>query len=318
MVAYRLRKHAVIDMATIERRGDVGGFVSSIPPEDQFVQWRSEREIDVMTALASLAGERMFFDGDHTMGVGGDMRTRDGDDHAGARVLRHGRHDRLPVRHPRGDARCPAGRDRARDRAMFDSRVRQARRGQARELATRRPGSCSRRTGPRCSRSRTRWRPRKTITGDDVAAIIDGDARSLDRRAPLPRPWLPPDARATTTMPCCGRTRSTPGSRPDPRARCRRPPSITSVAERHRQRRTAAPADRHRPALPASARRRSRPVARSARVSLAPCGCTTPCPGQVEDVVPLERRARHDVHLRARPCTAPPTSGTSARSCSVT
>src|SRR4029453_10765954 len=51
VVAYRLRPHAVIDMATIERRGDIGGFVSSIPPEDQFVQWRSEREVDVMTSL---------------------------------------------------------------------------------------------------------------------------------------------------------------------------------------------------------------------------------------------------------------------------
>src|SRR5215216_396969 len=74
VVAYRLRKHAMIDMATIERRGDVGGFVSSIPPEDQFVTWRTEREIDVMTFLASLAGERMLFDGDHSTGVGGDMR----------------------------------------------------------------------------------------------------------------------------------------------------------------------------------------------------------------------------------------------------
>ncbi len=74
VVAYRLRRHEVIDMATIERRGDVGGFVSSIPPEDQFVEWRSERETDVMASLASLAGERMFFDGDHSMGVGGDMR----------------------------------------------------------------------------------------------------------------------------------------------------------------------------------------------------------------------------------------------------
>ena len=74
VVAYRLRKHAVIDVATIERRGDVGGFVSSIPPEDQFVEWRSERDIDIMTFLASLAGERLFFDGDHSTGVGGDMR----------------------------------------------------------------------------------------------------------------------------------------------------------------------------------------------------------------------------------------------------
>lgn len=74
VIAYRLRRHAVIDMATIERRGDIGGFVASIPPEDQFVEWRSEREVDVMTFLASLAGERLFFEGDHSTGVGGDMR----------------------------------------------------------------------------------------------------------------------------------------------------------------------------------------------------------------------------------------------------
>jgi cell division protease FtsH len=74
VVAYRMRHHEVIDMATIERRGDVGGFVASIPPEDQFAAWRSERETDVMTSLASLAGERLFFDGDHSTGVGGDMR----------------------------------------------------------------------------------------------------------------------------------------------------------------------------------------------------------------------------------------------------
>jgi cell division protease FtsH len=74
VVAYRMRRHAVIDMATIERRGDVGGFVASIPPEDQFVEWRSERETDAMMFLASLAGERLFFEGDHSTGVGGDMR----------------------------------------------------------------------------------------------------------------------------------------------------------------------------------------------------------------------------------------------------
>ena len=38
------------------------------------VNWRSERDIDVMTFLASLAGERLFFDGDHSTGVAGDMR----------------------------------------------------------------------------------------------------------------------------------------------------------------------------------------------------------------------------------------------------
>lgn len=70
---YHLQHTSVIDVATIERRGDVGGFVSPIPLEDRFVQWRSEIEVDVMTFLASLVGERMFYDGDHTQGVGGDM-----------------------------------------------------------------------------------------------------------------------------------------------------------------------------------------------------------------------------------------------------
>lgn len=74
VAAYRTRRHMVIDMATIERRGDIGGFVSSIPPEDQFVQWRSERDSDIIVSLASLAGERLFFDGDNSAGVGGDMR----------------------------------------------------------------------------------------------------------------------------------------------------------------------------------------------------------------------------------------------------
>lgn len=75
VVAYISRKHAEIDLATIERRGDIGGFVSSIPPEERFVAWRSENDIDLMTALASLAGERLFFEGDNSAGVGGDMRS---------------------------------------------------------------------------------------------------------------------------------------------------------------------------------------------------------------------------------------------------
>ncbi|HEX5587821.1 MAG TPA: hypothetical protein VFZ17_10980, partial [Acidimicrobiia bacterium] len=64
-----------IDVATIERRGDVGGFVAPIPLEDQMFTWKSEREADIMISLASLAGERMFFDGDSSVGVGGDLRS---------------------------------------------------------------------------------------------------------------------------------------------------------------------------------------------------------------------------------------------------
>lgn len=72
---YLLRKRHVIDVATIERRGDVGGFVNDIPMEERFGEWRSEIEIDVMTFLASLAGERLFFAGDNSAGVTGDLRS---------------------------------------------------------------------------------------------------------------------------------------------------------------------------------------------------------------------------------------------------
>jgi len=73
VVMYRLLRNKVIDMATIERRGGVGGFVAPVPLEDRFVDWKSEVEADVMTFLASIVGERMFFEGDHTQGVGGDL-----------------------------------------------------------------------------------------------------------------------------------------------------------------------------------------------------------------------------------------------------
>ena len=73
--AHLLRAHADIDIATIERRGEIGGFVSSIALEDRFTQWKTELELDVKVALASLAVERMFFEGDNSMGVGGDLRT---------------------------------------------------------------------------------------------------------------------------------------------------------------------------------------------------------------------------------------------------
>jgi ATP-dependent Zn protease len=66
--------HRMIDVATIERRGDVGGFVSYVPPEDRFTHWRSEYDTDIQVSLASLAGERMLFDGDNSSGVGADMR----------------------------------------------------------------------------------------------------------------------------------------------------------------------------------------------------------------------------------------------------
>lgn len=75
VVAYRTRRHMEIDLATIEKGSDYLGMVASIPPEDQFTRWRSEYEADILVSLASLAGERMFFDGDSSSGVSGDLES---------------------------------------------------------------------------------------------------------------------------------------------------------------------------------------------------------------------------------------------------
>ncbi|MGO9659902.1 MAG: AAA family ATPase, partial [Acidimicrobiales bacterium] len=75
VVAYRVRKHLEIDLATIEKGGTYLGMVSSIKPEDRFTSWRSEYEADVMVSLASLAGERKFFAGDSSSGVSGDLES---------------------------------------------------------------------------------------------------------------------------------------------------------------------------------------------------------------------------------------------------
>ncbi len=172
VVAYRLRKHATIDMATIERRGDIGGFVSSIPPEDQFVTWRTEREIDVMTFLASLAGERMFFEGDHSTGVGGDMR--------GATTLVTQMHAfyamgggiasrSVNLAAIRGAQPIETGSDRTLYDSEFGKGIEQA----LNELYTR---TCSILEDNRAEVLAVAHalETHKTITGDDVAAVVDG------------------------------------------------------------------------------------------------------------------------------------------------
>ncbi|MDQ4088808.1 MAG: AAA family ATPase [Actinomycetota bacterium] len=75
VAAYRVRAHMTIDIATIEKGGTYLGMVASIPPEDQFTRWRSEYEADIIVSLASLVGERMFFEGDNSSGVSGDLET---------------------------------------------------------------------------------------------------------------------------------------------------------------------------------------------------------------------------------------------------
>jgi len=75
VAATHLRSWYPIDVATIERRGDIGGFVSSIDSDEQFAQWRSDFEADICVSLASLAGEKLFFGGDNSAGVSGDLKS---------------------------------------------------------------------------------------------------------------------------------------------------------------------------------------------------------------------------------------------------
>ncbi|MCU1489446.1 MAG: ATPase central domain protein [Acidimicrobiaceae bacterium] len=73
VAAARLPKDWAIDVATIEKGGDYLGMVKHVRAEDTFTMWKSDFESDIMVSLASLAGERMFFDGDSASGVSGDL-----------------------------------------------------------------------------------------------------------------------------------------------------------------------------------------------------------------------------------------------------
>jgi len=73
IAAYRTRYSWTIDLATIEKGGSYLGMVSSVKAEDQFTEWKGDKEADIIVSLASLAGERLFFDGDNSSGVSGDL-----------------------------------------------------------------------------------------------------------------------------------------------------------------------------------------------------------------------------------------------------
>ncbi|HEX9258686.1 MAG TPA: ATPase, partial [Acidimicrobiales bacterium] len=75
IAAFRTRHHWTIDLATIEKGGSYLGMVSSVKPEDQFTRWRTEYESDIIVSLASLAGERLFYGGDNSSGVSLDLES---------------------------------------------------------------------------------------------------------------------------------------------------------------------------------------------------------------------------------------------------
>ena len=73
IASYRLQQNLTIDVATIEKGQNYLGMVSPIPIEEQFTSWRTEYEADVITSIASLVGEKMFFDNDNSSGVSQDL-----------------------------------------------------------------------------------------------------------------------------------------------------------------------------------------------------------------------------------------------------
>ncbi|HEX2043348.1 MAG TPA: AAA family ATPase [Acidimicrobiales bacterium] len=171
VTAYMVRRHMVIDIATIEKGGTYLGMVASIPPDDQFTRWRSEYEADIMVSLASLAGEHMFFDGDNSSGVSGDLEAAtmlvgmmEGWWGMGTTVASHGITQRLG-RSGRGD-----------ERTAFD--LVEWNLGKEVEAKL---GELLERTKQLLAENRQAvlavahaLETHKTVTGDDIRAIIEG------------------------------------------------------------------------------------------------------------------------------------------------
>jgi len=176
VAAYRVRRHMVIDIATIEKGGTYLGMVASIPPDDQFTRWRSEYEADIVVSLASLAGERMFFEGDNSSGVAGDLEAAtmivgmmEGWWGMGTTVASHGLAQRLG-QSGRGDERGP-----------FDLIE-----WGLGEQVEERLGELMERTHLLLSENRRAvlavahaLETHKTVTGDDIQAIIEGRPGTL-------------------------------------------------------------------------------------------------------------------------------------------
>jgi cell division protease FtsH len=117
VMAHRVRRHMAIDLATIEKGSDYLGMVASIPPDDQFTRWRAEYESDILVSLASLAGERMFFGGDNSSGVSGDLESAttiaslmEGHWGMGSTISSHASNRRFEIGSP-GDAKVGSSKE---------------------------------------------------------------------------------------------------------------------------------------------------------------------------------------------------------------
>ena len=178
VVAFRTRRHMEIDLATIEKGGDYLGMVASIPPEDQFTRWRSEYQSDILVALASLAGERMFFDGDSSSGVSGDLESAtavasfmEGYWGMGTTVSSYSMARRLEVGSPGGGRGGPGKTENT--EAVLRRALADRIEDQLAELLTRAEEIL------RADRAAVlavahALETHKTLTGDDVEAVIEG------------------------------------------------------------------------------------------------------------------------------------------------
>jgi cell division protease FtsH len=165
-----------IDIATIEKGGTYLGMVASIPPEDQFTRWRSEYEADIIVSLASLVGERMFFDGDNSSGVSGDLETAtqiatlmEGYWGMGSTVASHGVTQRVGIG---GGGKPGKGEDKDKKdllESSLGSRI-EDKLGDLMERTERLLGENRRPILAVAHALETH----KTVTGDDIKAIIEG------------------------------------------------------------------------------------------------------------------------------------------------
>ena len=178
VVAARVRHHLTIDIATIEKGGNYLGMVASIPPEDQFTRWRTEYEADIMVSLASLAGERLFFDGDNSSGVSGDLEgatqiatLMEGYWGMGQTVASHGVTHQVGIG---GGGGKPGGDDgRKGDKALLESSLGGRIEEKLGELLTRTQALLVEERG-RVLAVAHALEAHKTLTGEDVMAVIEG------------------------------------------------------------------------------------------------------------------------------------------------
>ena len=164
--------------------------VASIPPDDQFTRWKSEYQSDILVSLASLAGERMFFDGDNSSGVSGDLESAttiaslmEGHWGTGSTISSHASNRRFEMGSPGGGK----GKDESEKqmRMALSDRIEE----NLSRLLTEAEEILRNNRNQVLALAHT-LETHKTLSGEDVAAVIDGVQGSLVDGRPYTRPEL--------------------------------------------------------------------------------------------------------------------------------